>query len=175
MNSKYLVTATIVGGVVLFLWGFITHSLLPQPMSYFKDEMAVVQVLRANAAVNGIYFGPRGVFASVAMLPDLGDKTRNIVPNLLRQLCSDSFAALLLAILLTRLPGTVPVRAGWAVLAGLTAFVLKFVPYWNWYGFPSAFVGMEALDLLGKFFIGALVLGVLRNKLAPAALSTEMP
>jgi hypothetical protein len=28
---------------------------------------------------------------------------------------------------------------------------------------------MEALDLLGKFFIGALVLGVLRNKLAPAA------
>ena len=23
MNSKYLVTATIVGGVVLFLWGFI--------------------------------------------------------------------------------------------------------------------------------------------------------
>ena len=88
MNAKYLVTATIVGGVVLFLWGFITHSLLPQPMNYFKDEMAVVQVLRANAAVNGIYLGPRGVFASVAMLPDLGDKTRNIVPNLLRQLCS---------------------------------------------------------------------------------------
>ena len=29
MNSKYLVAATIVGGVVLFLWGFITHSLLP--------------------------------------------------------------------------------------------------------------------------------------------------
>jgi hypothetical protein len=50
----------------------------------------------------------------------------------------------------------------------LTAFVLKFVPYWNWYGFPSTFVAMEALDLLGKFFIGALVLGVLRNKLAPA-------
>jgi len=43
------------------------------------------------------------------------------------------------------------------------------VPYWNWYGFPSAFVGMEALNLLGKFFIGALVLGVLRNRLAPAA------
>ena len=53
MNAKYLVTATIVGGVVLFLWGFITHSLLPQPMNYFKDEMAVVQVLRANAAVTG--------------------------------------------------------------------------------------------------------------------------
>ena len=34
--------------------------------------------------------------------------------------------------------------------------------------FPSAFVGMEALDLPGKFFIGALVLGVLRDKLTPA-------
>jgi hypothetical protein len=28
MNSKYLVTATLAGGVVFFLWGFITHALL---------------------------------------------------------------------------------------------------------------------------------------------------
>jgi hypothetical protein len=28
MTSKYLVTATLAGGVVLFLWGFINHSRL---------------------------------------------------------------------------------------------------------------------------------------------------
>jgi len=45
--------------------------------------------------------------------------------------------------------------------------VVKLVPYWNWYGFTSAFVGMEALDLAGKFFLGAVVLGALMRRLAP--------
>lgn len=169
MNAKYLLAGAIVGGIVLFLWGFVTHSALPQPMDYFKDDQAVVQLLRANAPVNGIYFSPRGIFASVAVLPDLGDKTKNIVPNLLRQLCSDMLAGLLLAIFLARLPGTVMQRAGWLALAGAAAFVLKFVPYWNWYGFPVRFVGMEALDLVGKFFLGGMVLGWLMKKLVPTA------
>ena len=169
MNAKHLVVGAIVGGIILFLWGAVTHAVLPQPMHYFKDEQAVVQALRANAPVNGIYFGPHGIFASVAFLPDLGDKTRHIGPNLLRQLFTDMLAALLLAAFLTCLPGTVLGRAGWAALAGIVAVALKILPYWNWYGFPPAFIGMEALDLVGKFFLGALVLGALMKKLPPTA------
>jgi hypothetical protein len=169
MNVKYLLAGTIAGGIVLFLWGALTHSVLPQPMSYFKDDQVTIQSLRANASANGIYFSPRGVFASVALLPDLSDKTKNIVPNLLGQLCSDMLATLLMAIFLTCLPGTIMQRAGWLVLAGAAAFVVKFVPYWNWYGFPMKFVGMEAFDLLGKFFLGGLVLGWLMKKFVPTA------
>ncbi len=167
MNAKFLVGGTIIGGIVVFLWGALTHAMLPQPLNYFKDEAAVIQVVRANAPENGIYSGSRGIFASVALLPDLSDKSRNITPDLVRQFLSDSFAALLLAIFLTRLPGTVLGRAGWAGLAGIIAVVLKMLPYWNWYGFTAAFIGMEALDLVGKFFVGALVLGVLMKKLVP--------
>lgn len=43
MNARYLVTAAIVGGIVLFFWGFVTHAVLPAPMDYFKDEQAVVK------------------------------------------------------------------------------------------------------------------------------------
>ena len=37
MNAKFLVTGAIVGGIVPFLWGGLTHSLLPQPIREFKD------------------------------------------------------------------------------------------------------------------------------------------
>ncbi len=169
MSAKNLILGALVGGIVLFCWGAITHAVLPQPIHYFVDEMAVVETMRANAPTNGIYFGPHGVFVSVALLPDLGDKTKNILPNVLRQFLSDALAAMLLAIFLTRLPGTVLGRAGWAAIAGLVAVVLKLLPYWNWYGFPPAFIGMEAFDLVGKFFLSALVLGALRKKLTPTA------
>ncbi len=34
-------------------------------------------MVRANAPVNGIYFGSHGISAAVAFLPDLGDKTKS--------------------------------------------------------------------------------------------------
>ncbi len=104
----------------------------------------MVQVVRANAPTNGIYFGPRGIFASVALLPDLTDKTKNITPNLVRQLISDTFAALLLTVFLAHLPGGVLGRAGWAALAGIVAVVVNMLPYWNWHG--SARSRREILD-----------------------------
>jgi hypothetical protein len=56
-------------------------------------------------------------------------------------------------------------QAAWLAVAGMAAFALKQLPYWNWYGFPSSFVAIEALDLLGRFLIGGLVLGALRKKM----------
>ena len=167
MSVKFPVVGAIVGGIVLFMWGAVTHMLLPQPLHSFKDEGAVTQVIRANAPENGVYFSTRGVFASVALLPDLSDKAQNITPNLLRQLGTDTCAALLLCFVLRGLRGkSVLAGAGWLALVGFAAFLLKIVPYWNWYGFPSSFIAMEMLDLVGKLFLAGLVLGGLMKKLA---------
>ncbi len=167
MNAKYVAVGAIVGGIVLFLWGAVTHALLPQPLHFFTDEAAVIQTIRINAPENGIYLGPHGIFASVALRADLADKSQHIAPNLLLQFLSDTFSALLLALLIAKLPGGVSSRAGWAAFAGLIAFFLKIFPYWNWYGFAPPFVGQEAFDLIGKFFIGGLLLAFLQAKLAP--------
>ena len=167
MNAKYLVVGAIAGGIVLFLWGAVTHSVLPQPLHWFQNEPALLQAVRASAPVNGVYLDTHGVFAAVAIEPDLRDKAVNIAPNLLRQLASDTLAALFLAILVSQLPGGVVSRAIWAALAGIVAFSLKIVPYWDWYGFAPAFIGMEALDLVSKFFIGAILLAALKRKLVP--------
>lgn len=78
MNGKYLIVGAIVGGIVLFLWGAVTHAVLPAPMHAFTNEDAVTQAIRTNTAGNGVYFAKSGILASVAFLPDYGDKTLNI-------------------------------------------------------------------------------------------------
>ena len=165
MSTKFIVIGTIVGGVVLFLWGAVTHAVLPQPLQSFKNEPALVAAIRANTTGNGIYFATRGVFTAVAFRPDFEDKTQNIARNLTIQFCTDALSALLLCLIVVRVrAGSVLARAGWLTLVGLAAFTLKELPYWNWYGLSIPFVAMEALDLLGKFFIGGLLLGGLMNK-----------
>ena len=169
MNAKFLVVGAIVGGVVLFLWGAVTHAVLPQQLHEFKDEQAIAQVIRTNIATNGVYLSRQGVFASVAFRPDFGDKTHNILPNLLTQLVTDTLGALLLCLVLAGIRAdSVIGRAGWLTLAGLAVVALKLLPYWNWYGFSPGFIAMEALDVVGKFFIGGLVLGALANKMVAA-------
>ena len=165
MNAKFLILGTIAGGIVLFVWGGLTHAVLPQPIREFKDAQALVQVIRANTEGNAVYFARQGVFTSVAFRPDFGDKTQDIAPSLMIQFCTDCLSALLLCLAITRLnANSVLGRAGWLLVLGLAAFTLKIMPYWNWYGFSTSFIAMEALDLVGKFFIGGLVLSALLNK-----------
>lgn len=167
MNGKYLAIGALVGGIVLFLWGGLTHMVLPAPMSTFVNDGAVVQTLRANAPADGVYMSESGVFAAVSFNPPFGTRKDHMEPYLLRQFLSDVLAAALLAFLVAGLPGTVFGKAYWAGIAGLAALAMKIVPYWNWYGFSPAFIGMEAFELVGKFFLCGLVLAFLAKKLAP--------
>jgi hypothetical protein len=166
MNSKYLAVGALVGGILLFLWGGLTHAVLPAPLSTFANEEAVVQTLRANAPVDGVYMSHEGVLAAISFSPPYGRREDRMGPYLLRQLLSDTLAAALLAFLIAGLPGSVFGKACWAAVAGCAAFAIKIVPYWNWYGFTPGFIGMEALDMIGKFFLGGLLLAFLAKKLA---------
>jgi predicted secreted protein len=168
MNSKYLAVGAILGGILLFLWGFLTHAVLPAPMRTFTNEEAVVQALRANAPSDGVYYSAHGIVAAVSFSPPYGDRGDHLGPYLLRQFLSDTLAAALLAFLVAGLPGTIFGKAYWAAIAGFTAFAIKVVPYWNWYGFSPQFIGMEAFDMIGKFFLGGLLMAFLAKKLAPS-------
>lgn len=166
MSARFLIFGTIAGGIFIFLWGAITHAVLPQQIHSFKDEAAVLHALHTDG--NGMYFATTGVFAAVAFAPDFSDKTRKFRSNLVIQLAGDMTSALLLCLLLSGLrAGSAPGRASWLLIAGLASFTIKFLPYWNWYGFPPAFVGMELFDLVSKLFLGGLVLAALQKKMAP--------
>ncbi|HEV8385716.1 MAG TPA: hypothetical protein VGQ11_12665 [Candidatus Acidoferrales bacterium] len=170
MNVKFLAIGTLVGGIVLFLWGGLTHGLVHVQVREFRDAQAVVRVLHENAPENAVYFAPQGAFVSVAFLPDMSDKTKDLTPMLIRQLLTDMLAAALLCLVLPGIvAATVLRRALWLGLFGLAFVALKILPYSTWYGFSAPFIGMEVFDVVGKLFLAGLVLGALMKKLAPAA------
>jgi hypothetical protein len=81
--------------------------------------------------------------------------------QLIVELITDIFAAFLLALVLTR--GAVTVLRGgwWGALLGLFAWLSISASYWNWYGFPSAFVAAEGIDQIVGWFLAGLVISVL--------------
>jgi hypothetical protein len=170
MNTKFLAVGTLVGGLVLFFWGFLTHMLGPEYVKTFQDDAAVVQVVRANAPQNGVYLAGQGVFVAVSLLPDLADKSKDLTPMLVRQFLTDLLAAALLCLVLPGIRSATALgRALWLAIMSLAAVAVKILPYWTWYGFSLPFIGVEVLDIVGKFFLAGLVLGALMKKLAPAA------
>ncbi|MBI3661991.1 MAG: hypothetical protein HY234_02935 [Acidobacteria bacterium] len=169
MNAKFLVIGTLAGGILLFAWGAVTHMLLPEQVRAFSNDAALVQAVRANAPVNGVYFAGQGVFVAVSFLPDMADKTKDLAPMLKTQFLTDLLAALLLCFVLPGIrSATVLGKTAWLGLASLAAVAVKILPYSTWYGFSAPFVGMEVLDISGKFILLGFVLGGLMKKLVPA-------
>nr|HEV7953092.1 hypothetical protein [Candidatus Acidoferrales bacterium] len=164
MNAKYLVAGTLILGVVIFMWGAVTHALLPQPLHTFTNGDAVVAAMRANAPGNGVFLEEHGVFAAISFRPDFSDKSQDLKPDLIFQFITDTAGSLLLLLFVAHISGSLWARAGWSAVAGLAAFSLKIMPYHTWYGFSHAFIHQELLDLVGKFFIGGLLASFLWKK-----------
>ncbi|MEK6698785.1 MAG: hypothetical protein AABZ10_07060 [Nitrospirota bacterium] len=58
---KKHILPSILAGIVLFVWGFISWALLPWHMTVankFADEAAVSRVLKENAPQSGVYYLP---------------------------------------------------------------------------------------------------------------------
>src|SRR5688500_15766219 len=59
--AKKLLLGAIIGGVILFLWGAVSHMLLPfatMGLQRFTNEEAIKQTVVANAPRSGVYFLP---------------------------------------------------------------------------------------------------------------------
>lgn len=173
MKLRYLLSAALLGGIVMFAWSAAFHfsgvapGLAPKA---FADSNAVVEVVRANAPENGIYFEGRGLFAAVAFRPDLGQKFDSMARPMLIQFGIEAAVSLLLAWVLLRLPiwpvlGTGSLFATVAVAAGIETLVAEA----NWYGFPLPHQLGQLADLVIGWFLLGIVLGWLRNRMQRAA------
>ena len=73
MRTRYLLTAAVLGGVVSFGWGSVSHmaAVLPgsEPQS-FADSNAVIQMVHANAPHNGVLHIPSWVEHQAEALED---------------------------------------------------------------------------------------------------------
>lgn len=172
MSTRFLLVGTVVGAITLYAWQTLSNVAIPwheATLHEFTNNDAVVQTLRSNAPVNGVYFSPQGVLAATSFTPDLADKTQLMNRPLGFQVVINLAAAFLLCLVVLRLPAAGAVATATTLaIAGLAAGVIIHFSDWNWYGFSFPYEAVNAIDHTIQFFLAGLVIAAIRRKTQPA-------
>lgn len=185
MPVKKIAIAAVLGGIAFFLWGAISHTVLPfanNAFLQFTNEEAITQAILSHAPASGMYFLPWVPHSPEGMTEEefkaakkkAEDQLMNgpfilasvrlgpmgSFPNyLLIQLFTDMLTALAVCFVLlnTREMSfwNQVFTIEWIGLAGFAALSL---PQWNWYAFSTAFTLAEMLDIVVGFFLAGMVI-----------------
>lgn len=183
-----IAVAALLGGIVLFVWGALSHmalGLYDSSFSQLPREEALLTQLKADVTVPGLYFFPwmdpakasdtayaeaweqkakEGPSGLLVYRPRGG--AAMTTPQLLVELASNVGCALVAAFLLALLADRLTTyfsRVVFVALLGLLPVLSISVSYWNWYGFPMPFLVAEAIDNVAGFaLMGMAIAAVLR-------------
>lgn len=161
---------SVLAGVVLFAWGFVSWVLLPwhnMVANKFTNEASVSQVLKENAPQAGIYYlpfsekehGPNQVGAFANVLPQGTDM--NMGKKMAVAVVTQVIGAFLVLTLLLHTAGLSYWRkVGFIALAGLSIGFVSQAPYWNWFEFSTPYVLVTIADItVGWTLAGLAVAG----------------
>ncbi|GAA0715899.1 hypothetical protein [Dokdonella soli] len=178
-----IVLAAILGGFLMFVWGAVTHIVLPFDRDALKpipNEAAVLSTLGSNLAEPGMYAfpwidmsgkvpadqqqawrqklagGPSGL---LVYRPNSGEAMSP------RQLVSQFFASVLTALfgalILVQLGGGFGRRVASMVVIGIAAWLSVSVPQWIWYGFSTPFLTGDFVDQFGGWLLAGIGMATL--------------
>lgn len=182
MNITKLFIPSLLAGLAMFVWGVVSHMLLPIGSAGIKEipnENIVVDVMKANITQPGFYF-----FPSAGMTSSKADEQQKWVDKykagpvgimiyqptgkepmapmyLVTELITNFFAAFFAAIVLMAIGNNLKNflhRSLIIALLGLIASVSIDFSYWNWYSFPTSFTIASLIDQTVGFFCVGLVL-----------------
>jgi len=174
-----IAVAALLGGIVLFFWGFVSHMVLP--IGEMGHEMAtsedvVLAALREGLpAKEGIYHVPglapeqysdeaaTAAYSAkavanpnaVIIYQPVGRDGMAMGPQLGKEFATNVLSAGLAAWFLTLGAFGFGRRVAIATALGVFAWLVISVPYWNWYRFPLEFtLGSLMLNGFGWFLAG---------------------
>ncbi|HJT79654.1 MAG TPA: hypothetical protein VJ719_00535 [Chthoniobacterales bacterium] len=179
--------AGIIGGIVMFIWNFISHDMLPighVGVSRMANETQVIDALKTNLSndYKALYFFPwidpkASADAKKEAMEKIGTSPSGMLvyhpsrplsfPRLiLIELGKDVFVAILALFLLssTRLL-TAGSRILFVTIVGVIAAISTNISYWNWLGFPKSYTFAHVfMDTVGYLLVGIVGALVLRNR-----------
>ena len=180
---KRMIIGVALAGLGMFFWSALAHTVLPiggMGIKVLHDEEAFLGAVKTSATEPGFYFfpgmdmsrkpsaeeqkawtakyetGPCGIM----VVHPHGRKAMN-ASHLLTELGADLLAVGLAAWLVSPLAFGFWKRALAVTLMGPIAWLSLSASYWNWYGFPTAYVTAEAIDQVVGWFIAGLVLSAI--------------
>ena len=196
-----ILIAGLVGGIIVFVWGAVAHMATPLGEAGLSQmngpaEESVLLSMKASIDRPGLYFFPgmpggelgHGADTSAEQQAAWEAKVKAGPTGLLlynpagsqpmspRQLgvefACNIAAALLGAVLAANLAGGYLRRVMLVTLIGPVAWLSLEVSYWNWYGFPGAFVLAElAMETIGWLLSGLAIAAIARPRRASEATS----
>lgn len=177
-----LVKCGVVGGLVLFVWGMISWSILPwhkMHMHKFSNEGSVADVIVENAPESGLYILPnlmnlkknsddyrqaqekmnKGpfIFASVS----LDGAGSNLMGHMIKGLILKIVAASLVTWLLLHTKLNYNKKVGFVTMVGVIIALMATLPYWIWFAFPAGFTVACMFEIVFGWFFAGLVIGKL--------------
>jgi hypothetical protein len=183
-----VILAAIVGGIVVFFWGFLSHAVLPIGeigMRVSTDEDAVIAALKANLPEEGVYYVPyldhetmrdeaknqawgeksaANPNAFIAYQP-VGRNSAQMGTMLITEGVTNVLSALIAAMIAWLAGSGFAARVMVVAGMGLFSFVTIHIPMWNWYRFPLEFTqGQGIVHIVGWILAGIAIALVLPRR-----------
>ena len=188
MSFVRVLSAALVGGVVVFGWGYTSHEVLGTSKMAFDDmptasERAVVDAMQGAVQEHSAFLfpmppdemlskeqweahlaiyeqGPRGM-----VIFDPTTMSGSFSKLLGTEFLSGTIAALMAAIVASCVCGGYWGRVATVFLMGLFAWVSIDLSYWNWYRFPDGFALAGLVDQgVGWLMAGLCMAGIARPR-----------
>ena len=178
-----IVFAAILGGLLMFVWGALSHVVLPFEREAFKqvpNEDVVLKTLASELPSAGMYAFPwmdisgkatpeqqkawqqqiaAGPSGLLVFKPNGGEAMSP--RQLVSEFVSNVLAAFFGALLLVQLPGGFGRRVLSMTAIGIAAWLSISVSQWTWYGFSSAFVLGDLVDQVGGWLLAGIGMAAL--------------
>ena len=166
MNRIRVIVAGIVGGILMFVGGFLVHGVLQIDSMFMKDlpsEAPVLSSIQSTISQRGWYVFParEKLMATEEGQKELQEKMKagpsgiviynpkggvEMGPQLAIEAVSNIALCVILAAVLARVSGSKPTRIALATLLGIAAWLAIDVSYWNWDKFPDNYVIAGLID-----------------------------
>lgn len=186
--SKNHLKAAILGGLIIFVWSFVSWMVFPwhkQCLQKFTNQSEVARVIQDNAPTSGVYVLPNtfgynektsheemhkaemmmenGPFMFATVMPNGAGKmsARPFIFSLIIQVIG-AFIAIWMLMQTKGLNYKKSVC--FITLFGLGVAVLGQLPEWNWWGFAGAYVLVNMADLVIGWFLAGLAIAKLIKK-----------
>jgi hypothetical protein len=179
-----LLVAALLGAVVMFFWGFVSHMVLPvgeMGVRAAANEEAFLAAAKEHlGGGEGVYLVPglmgadmqdeakvKAYSAKAVANPNVlvvyqpvGSDGMQMGDNLGKEFATNFLCAVIVAYVLSLGAFGFVRRVQLAALMGVFAWLAINVPYWNWYRFPLDFtLGSLIQQVVGWVLAGAAIAG----------------
>ena len=176
--------AAILGGIVMFIWSFVAHDLLPlgeTGIRQLNNEDQVLDTLKTNLGdAAGIYHFPGHMAGPNATRQEKAEAIKRAMEKAASgttgiliyqpsqqfsfgkllgvEFATELLEAILAVFLLTQTRiQSFGGRVGFVVVVGILAAITTNIPYWNWYGFPSNYSAAYMFtEIVGFLWVGII-------------------